>query len=471
MAKMKYWDGQAWVILDAKDADTLDGKHASEFADKVELDNHLNNHPQGFSGNYDDLTNKPTIVKNLVDGSANGSARTTNASSVLGENAFACGNSTASGWGSHAQNENTVAQGKSQTVIGRYNTGQGTMESYIDTDHAFIVGNGTSDSARSNALSLTWDGTLDVAKNVKVAGKSVLTYKTTGTSSGAIPTNADLFKGKPIEDFSLANRMLNGTGEFSVRTSGAIDTVENPLGQYAFACGKDTIATGNSGFACGQGASATGWLSHATGYFCVASEGVASAEGESTTASGYGSHSEGINTQAKGTASHAEGSASQATGNYSHAEGSSTVASGISAHAEGSSCTASGKYSHAEGRTTTAVGDYSHAEGGYTSANGEYAHTRGRSTIANGYAQTAIGKYNLGQGEGLVANPTDHVFIIGNGESSSARSNALTVTWEGTLDVAKGYTVGGVPVVLKTEFDALQAEIQTMKTQLAALQV
>lgn len=32
MAKMKYWNGSAWVILDAKDADTLDGKHASAFA-------------------------------------------------------------------------------------------------------------------------------------------------------------------------------------------------------------------------------------------------------------------------------------------------------------------------------------------------------------------------------------------------------------------------------------------------------
>ena len=32
MAKMKRWTGTAWEVLDAKDADTVDGKHASDFA-------------------------------------------------------------------------------------------------------------------------------------------------------------------------------------------------------------------------------------------------------------------------------------------------------------------------------------------------------------------------------------------------------------------------------------------------------
>ena len=30
MAKMKYWNGIAWEILDAKDADTIDGKHFTD---------------------------------------------------------------------------------------------------------------------------------------------------------------------------------------------------------------------------------------------------------------------------------------------------------------------------------------------------------------------------------------------------------------------------------------------------------
>ena len=43
MAKMKYWDGTTWEILDAKDADTVDGKHFTDIqndaqtkADKAE---------------------------------------------------------------------------------------------------------------------------------------------------------------------------------------------------------------------------------------------------------------------------------------------------------------------------------------------------------------------------------------------------------------------------------------------------
>ena len=32
MPKMKVWNGTAWITLDANDADTVDGKHASDFA-------------------------------------------------------------------------------------------------------------------------------------------------------------------------------------------------------------------------------------------------------------------------------------------------------------------------------------------------------------------------------------------------------------------------------------------------------
>lgn len=71
--------------------------------------------------------------------------------------------STADGDNSHSQNERTIAQGKSQTVIGRNNVAQGTANSYVDTDYAFIIGNGTSNSDRSNALAVRWDGAIVLA--------------------------------------------------------------------------------------------------------------------------------------------------------------------------------------------------------------------------------------------------------------------------------------------------------------------
>ena len=54
---------------------------------------------------------------------------------------------------SHAQNYHTRANGDSQTVIGKYNA--------EDTTSAFIIGNGTGESNRHNALKVDWDGNLE----------------------------------------------------------------------------------------------------------------------------------------------------------------------------------------------------------------------------------------------------------------------------------------------------------------------
>lgn len=64
----------------------------------------------------------------------------------------------ATGKSSHANGIHTTAQGYAQTVIGEYNTVQGTSASRVNTDYAFIIGNGTGDSARSNALTVDWSG-------------------------------------------------------------------------------------------------------------------------------------------------------------------------------------------------------------------------------------------------------------------------------------------------------------------------
>lgn len=65
---------------------------------------------------------------------------------------------------SFAQNYRTIAASKHQTVIGRRN-----VEDSSDT-YAFIIGNGTSDTARSNAFAMRWDGTCDVGNMQSVSG-------------------------------------------------------------------------------------------------------------------------------------------------------------------------------------------------------------------------------------------------------------------------------------------------------------
>lgn len=147
-----------------------------------------------------------------------------------------------------------------------------------------------------------------------------------------------------------------------------------------------------------------------------------------------------------------------AIGTNSTTEGGTNVASGSSSHAEGFNSIAIGHFSHAEGemtpgyKYTIAVGEGSHAEGGGTQALGRFAHSEGSSTqaigamshaqnvgtIANGYAETAIGQFNTKDTYDTYA------LMIGNGTADNARSNALTVTWEGDVNIASGahYKIG-----------------------------
>lgn len=177
-----------------------------------------------------------------------------------------------------------------------------------------------------------------------------------------------------------------------------------------------------------------------TGYFSLNRKtdytpGVNSvAIGNQTTASGNYSFAEGNNTKASGLSSHAEGNNTTASGSDSHAEGSSTTASGNYSHAEGFSTTASSPFSHAEGNHTVASLNCSHAEGNYTTASGNYSHAEGNYTKANHKAQHVEGEYNIEDTSTATADARGtYVHIVGNGTADDARSNALTLTWDGDL--------------------------------------
>ena len=263
-----------------------------------------------------------------------------------------------------------------------------------------------------------------------------------------------------------SNKMDNvnptGTGSFSLnRKSGTI------VGISSFAEGSRTTASGKYSHAEGNSTTASNIGSHAEGYSTTASGTYSHAEGESTTASSSSSHSEGRNTTASNIGSHAEGYSTTASGAVSHAEGYSTnkfssvvtatnptndaiitawknkkfsLASGSGSHVEGKDNLALADYSHAEGYSTTASGDYSHAEGFGTTASGSSSHAEGAGTKASSENQHVQGKFNIEDSSGTYAD------IIGNGTSSSKRSNAATVDWSGNAwyagDVYVGSTSG-----------------------------
>lgn len=148
-----------------------------------------------------------------------------------------------------------------------------------------------------------------------------------------------------------------------------------------------------------------------------------------------------------------------ASGNYSFAIGMNTTANGRAAYAEGVATIASGQYSHAGGNSTVASGFYSYSGGFHTVANLKSMYVFGEyNVISSQYPTwTADTQYNVGDkvyyttnGSGyecLEANsdstfdPTKwkdiafigkEVFIIGNGISENARSNALALDHDGT---------------------------------------
>ena len=174
-------------------------------------------------------------------------------------------------------------------------------------------------------------------------------------------------------------------------TAGTIDDVND--GMYASFGREVTVGSRDYGFALGD-------YSQAFGDNCVAS--------------GDYSHAEGQETKAEGDYSHAEGKEAIAGGDYSHAEGRTTFSYGIYSHAEGYS-TSSAAYAHSEGCLSHAEGLYSHAQNYHTSALSDY--------------QTVMGKYNVGDEDGLYA------LIVGNGtgEGQTFYSDALRLDWDGNL--------------------------------------
>lgn len=131
------------------------------------------------------------------------------------------GNTTvASGVNTHAQNLGTIAQRKSQTALGEYNKADTTGASAIVRgSYVLIVGNGTSDNARSNAFAIDWNG------NVKANG------------SVYAGCNADSTGGKKLTYDS--GDSLNFTCSLaSYLTSSSTEiTVTVPLAKYITATG------------------------------------------------------------------------------------------------------------------------------------------------------------------------------------------------------------------------------------------
>ena len=223
------------------------------------------------------------------------------------------------------------------------------------------------------------------------------------------------------------------SGDFST----AMGESTTASSDFSTAMGELSTASGVGSTAMGESTTASGENSTAMGHFTVASAENSTAMGESTTASGVGSTAMGELSTASGLASTAMGELSTASGFASTAMGNFTVASSDFSTAMGGATTASGLASTAMGNFTVASGVGSTAMGELTVASGENSTAMGEFTTAPSYNEMVIGSYNTFYSPAAVAswNSTDRLFVVGNGTSTSARSDALVVLKNGNVGV------------------------------------
>ena len=207
----------------------------------------------------------------------------------------------------------------------------------------------------------------------------------------------------------------------------------------AFRVGHVLIASdsevGQASFASGRQTKASGDYSTALGYNTYASFKSSTAMGQNTTASGFVSTAMGYNTLANGTYSTAMGTTTEASGDNAVAMGGATVASGGYSTSMGWYTNATGHGSVAMGMQSDATGFASLTMGYYANAKGKYSSAMGHYVTAKPYGSFVAGRYNVIAGDSASWIDTDPLFVLGNGSSSAAPSNAFEVKKNGNTTV------------------------------------
>lgn len=347
-----------------------------------------------------------------------------------GENAFTAG------FQNLASRPSTVALGANNSVSGFYAVGigrgtqstsygqhtiglfsefvSGSDATYVATDPLFIIGNGVDDGNRTNALVMRKNG------NTQLNG--ALTIDGDNTGVGAAYT-------LPTQD-GTANQIMSTDGSGNVSwinndsaSAGLAQITEGSNTGWRLA-GRNPAYYGNIGdYAFDTSISLFNSNEYgATGNFAVAM-------GQRAIASGNNSI--------------AIGDAVEASNNYAAAIGYGNVASGYRSFAAGESNTASASSATAIGYGTTASGRASMAFGRGTTASGIYATSTGFFTNAEAQNSFAMGRFNVGGGNSDSWIATDPLFEIGNGSSSTSKSNALTILKNGNATLNGSLTIDG----------------------------
>lgn len=361
-------------------------------------------------------------------GNSNGEEAFSVYGTAEGKNSVAIGmGSTASGDHSYALGHGLNTSGYGTFAIGMINDDDSNENAttYSSNNTAFVIGNGTDiNNQRSNALKVLYDGSTTIAGNITAPA-----FIGDGSQLTNLPASTVNYSDLDDKPFSF------GTDE---NNPGIQATSTTANGARAFAVGSGTQASGSNAFASGDRTKATNSYTTAMGYKSEASNFASTALGKETIASGQYATAMGQQTTASQNASTAMGDGSFASGNAATAMGSFTEAIGIASTAMGQQTKASGLRATAMGLLTEASGVQSTATGFNTIANANQSTAMGVATTAEDFASVSIGQFNKTD---ETPNPSafslqNTAFVIGNGEDTNSRSNALEVLFDGTTTIA-----------------------------------
>ena len=209
------------------------------------------------------------------------------------------------------------------------------------------------------------------------------------------------------------------------------------IGQYSFAAGVNTMASGEGAVSLGAGTVSAGIASTSLGLNTYTSGFASVSMGEDTWATGHNSTSIGYRARSTGQVSTSMGYNTMASGSYSTSMGNGSMASGPSATSMGVGTTASGGASTSMGENTKAAA--------YSST------TMGSSTIAKSDFSTVIGIWND-------TSNINRIFEIGNGLNFLTRHNAMTVLTNGNVGISTSTPVTRLDVEGLNNWDLTNTE-------------
>jgi len=309
------------------------------------------------------------------------------------------------GWGAMAFGANSEARGTHSVTLG---------------DNASI------DASSTNALGLCYNSQISTNSQFSTA----LGYGSIVTGSTGALALGYSSKANSLSQFSVALG-YNST----VQNTGTVATGYNSSATmfHALAMGSSSTASGTHSMAFGQNSTASMDQAIAMGRGTSASAPHAFALGESSTASGYGARS--------------FGPASTASGANSYAFGQNATASGYGSLAFGANSTATTGHAIALGEGADAMSYGSLALGWNSETFGSQSLVHAAASQSNSVHEVVLGAYAdssafSGANRTLWV-PTDPLFVIGNGSSTSSRSNAMTVLKDGTTTFSDSLSVLG----------------------------